>query len=85
MTRPEPRSVLTEPATVTLEKGYYSWCSCGYSKDEPFCDGKHIGKGFCPMTLIISEEQETLTLCQCKRTQTPPYCDGSHGRTHSSI
>ena len=31
---------------VSVEVGKrYSWCSCGFSKNQPFCDGTHKKKG----------------------------------------
>ena len=31
-----------QPAGVELEAGKdYYWCSCGHSKNQPFCDGSH--------------------------------------------
>tara|TARA_Y100001949_G_C15881380_1_gene283960 strand:+ start:322 stop:549 length:228 start_codon:yes stop_codon:yes gene_type:complete len=31
---------------VSVEVGKrYSWCSCGFSKNQPFCDGTHKEKG----------------------------------------
>jgi len=31
---------------VFVESGKrYSWCSCGFSKNQPFCDGTHKEKG----------------------------------------
>lgn len=73
----EPHIAAKVPAVLTLEPGTYSWCSCGYSQNQPFCDGAHMGKGFCPTTLTI-EETRKVALCQCKYTQNPPYCDGAH-------
>jgi CDGSH-type Zn-finger protein len=68
-----------DPITVTLPKGVYSWCSCPYSQTQPFCDGKHIGKGYCPVVLKLKTEQ-SVTLCGCKYSQNRPYCDGTHAR-----
>ncbi|CAO4840037.1 MAG: hypothetical protein CNLJKLNK_00437 [Holosporales bacterium] len=62
----------------TLEEGKtYYWCTCGLSKNDPFCDGAHKGTG---QKSLPFQVQETCTqkLCGCKKTQNPPYCDGSH-------
>ncbi len=67
----------TTPDIRPLDPGVYSWCTCGFTREEPFCDGAHIGKGMCPMTFTL-EESRTVALCRCKKTRTPPYCDGSH-------
>ncbi|MBY0402615.1 MAG: CDGSH iron-sulfur domain-containing protein [Cyanobacteria bacterium] len=79
-----PRVADTQPAILPLKAGIYSWCSCGHSETEPFCDGKHIGKGFCPKTFSLKSAQ-TVALCLCKHSQNPPYCDGSHGCLSGSV
>ncbi len=70
----------TKPIAVNLEAGEeYYWCSCGQSRNQPFCDGSHRGTEFTPMAFSVGEAQEAY-LCQCKRTNTPPFCDGAHAR-----
>jgi len=70
----------TKPIAVNLEAGEeYYWCSCGQSRNQPFCDGSHRGTEFTPMAFSVGEAQEAY-LCQCKRTSTPPFCDGAHAR-----
>ncbi len=70
----------TKPIAVNLEAGEeYYWCSCGQSRNQPFCDGSHRGTEFTPTTFSVGEAQEAY-LCQCKRTSTPPFCDGAHAR-----
>jgi len=73
-----------EPAAVDVEKGKtYYWCTCGLSKNQPFCDGSHKegnkvnGTDFKSMP-YVAEKTETLWFCQCKQTKTPPFCDGAH-------
>ena len=73
----EAKIAAKEPAVQTLEAGTYYWCSCGQSKNQPFCDGSHQGTDFEPVAFEISETQQ-VALCQCKRTATPPFCDGKH-------
>ncbi|XP_006014374.1 CDGSH iron-sulfur domain-containing protein 3, mitochondrial [Latimeria chalumnae] len=65
-------------ANLEAEK-HYSWCSCGYSKKQPFCDGSHkrAAPGLSPLRFTL-EESKTVWLCGCKHTKTPPYCDGTH-------
>ncbi|MDQ3023994.1 MAG: CDGSH iron-sulfur domain-containing protein, partial [bacterium] len=36
-----PKLVDLQPMIMTLAPGRYSWCSCGYSKKQPFCDDSH--------------------------------------------
>ena len=67
-----------KPIAVDLKKGkHYSWCQCGQSKEQPFCDGSHQGY-FCePVNFTVSEDK-TKKLCTCKKTSNAPYCDGTH-------
>ncbi|MEK7433660.1 MAG: CDGSH iron-sulfur domain-containing protein [Cyanobacteriota bacterium] len=65
------------PAVVELEAGTYYWCTCGKSKNQPYCDGSHQGSSFTPMVLEITEKKK-VALCQCKQTNNAPFCDGAH-------
>jgi len=76
-----PHRAAEGPMKLTLEPGLYSWCACGYSKTQPFCDGTHKEES-CPtnrrsLKFEITEER-TVSLCCCKHTKTPPFCDGTH-------
>ena len=68
------------PIKVELEaeKNYF-WCSCGKSKNQPFCDGSHAGTGLAPLK-FTAEKSGPAALCQCKATANGPFCDGSHAR-----
>jgi CDGSH-type Zn-finger protein/mannose-6-phosphate isomerase-like protein (cupin superfamily) len=55
----------------------YLWCSCGRSKQQPFCDGSHAGTGFAPVAYKAVRDEEVI-FCGCKHTASPPFCDGSH-------
>ena len=68
-----------KPAVLELEPGTYWWCSCGKSKNQPFCDGSHAGSEFSPMELVIDENKK-VALCQCKHASKAPLCDGTHNR-----
>jgi CDGSH-type Zn-finger protein len=57
--------------------GRYFWCSCGRSKQQPFCDGSHAGTGFAPVAFTAARDEEVI-LCGCKQTGSAPFCDGSH-------
>jgi CDGSH iron-sulfur domain-containing protein 3 len=66
------------PNVVDVEAGKsYYWCSCGKSKNQPFCDGAHIGTDFSPLAYIATESK-TVYFCGCKQTANAPMCDGSH-------
>ncbi|MBI1768236.1 MAG: CDGSH iron-sulfur domain-containing protein [Bacteroidetes bacterium] len=69
------------PAELELEPGIvYSWCRCGRSKNQPFCDkGSHIGTGLEPKEFTVSSKRK-VWLCMCKQTKLVPYCDGSHNK-----
>ncbi|MHB1920745.1 MAG: CDGSH iron-sulfur domain-containing protein [Chitinophagaceae bacterium] len=69
----EPKSVLVKPGKT------YSWCACGLSATQPFCDGKHKLED-CGMQSLKwqFEEEKEVWLCQCKHTSNPPFCDGTH-------
>ena len=67
----------SEPAALELEAGTYLFCQCGYSKNQPYCDGSHHGTNFKPLAFEVKQKQK-LKLCTCKLTSKPPYCDNSH-------
>ena len=53
------------------------WCSCGLTKNAPWCDGSHKGTPMKPVKVDLAAGQSGL-FCMCKQTKTPPYCDKSH-------
>ena len=73
----EAKIAAKEPAVLELEPGTYYWCTCGESKNQPYCDGSHEGTEFTPMEVVL-EEKKKVAFCQCKRTGNAPYCDGTH-------
>ncbi len=73
----EPIVVDKQPAVLELDAGTYYWCSCGRSKNQPFCDGSHEGTDFTPVEFTLNEKT-TVALCLCKHSKNPPFCDGSH-------
>jgi CDGSH iron-sulfur domain-containing protein 3 len=76
-----PHIAACTPLELYLEPGVYSWCSCGYARVQPFCDGSHkdpaCGTNRKSVKFELAEAQ-TVKLCRCKHTRRPPYCDGSH-------
>lgn len=67
-----------EPSTVELKAGqYYLFCQCGFSQNQPFCDGSHHGTSHKPLRFQARKDGST-RLCTCKRTGAAPFCDDSH-------
>ncbi len=85
-----PNIAKCEPALVKVVPGkIYSWCTCGLSETEPFCDSTHkriepnineLGEKVLPFRSlkVQFEKEEEVWFCQCKQTSTPPFCDGTH-------
>lgn len=46
-----------EPFELTLDAGTYYICSCGQSKNLPYCDGFHQGTGLQPLSLELESPQ----------------------------
>lgn len=55
----------------------YLWCSCGLSKNQPWCDRSHIGTPFRPVP-YVAEKSTSVLFCGCKQTGAAPFCDGTH-------
>ncbi len=76
----EPKIAGRAPMAVEVTAGEkYFWCACGRSKNQPFCDGSHVGTEFAPVAFTVEETGKAF-LCMCKRTGNRPYCDGTHAR-----
>jgi CDGSH-type Zn-finger protein len=70
---------------VNLKGGqYYTFCTCGRSKSQPFCDGSHKNTEFMPLKFYV-EKDKTVGLCMCKQAKTSPFCDGSHKNVPDSF
>ena len=74
-----PKIAKYKPYYSELKKGRpYAWCSCGLSKNQPFCDGSHKGTGFEPVRYVAQHEGEEVLFCGCKHSAEKPFCDGAH-------
>lgn len=76
-----PKLAICEPAGIEVEPGkIYSWCSCGLSEKEPFCDSTHKNIEGMPFrsVKVTFDKAQVVWFCQCKRTKTPPFCDDTH-------
>jgi CDGSH iron-sulfur domain-containing protein 3 len=74
--RPIPQRM---PIVGVSEAGEYWWCSCGRSRNQPYCDGSHKTSNCLPLRVRLSEDKK-VAWCACKRTKTAPWCDGSHAK-----
>jgi len=62
-----------EPIAVEVEKDKsYYWCSCGESKNQPFCDGSHKDTEFTPAT-YKAEETKTVYFVLANKLITNPF------------
>ena len=74
----EPVVAQKSPVNVNLVEGQtYWWCSCGRSKNQPWCDGSHAGTGLTPIE-YTAKRTRSMMMCACKATKKGPFCDGSH-------
>jgi len=74
-------SLNKNPIKVKVEKGkIYSWCTCGLSRKQPFCDGAHKKERKFKSFKYFAEETTEIYFCCCKTTKRPPFCDGSHSK-----
>ena len=73
----DPKIAGRKPVVLELEPGTYTWCQCGRSRTQPYCDGSHVETEHRPVEFTI-EEKKNYALCMCKRTGNAPFCDGTH-------
>lgn len=80
-----PKIAQTQPYKIDVVAGEkYSWCSCGLSSKQPFCDGAHKafknadGSSVMKSVSYIANESKTVFFCGCKHSKNGMFCDGSH-------
>jgi len=75
-----PHIAQKAPYPVEVEEGKsYFWCTCGQSKNQPFCDGSHKGTAFNPVK-YTAEASKKVFFCGCKHSAKAPLCDGAHNK-----
>ncbi|MSU65038.1 MAG: CDGSH iron-sulfur domain-containing protein [Opitutus sp.] len=74
---PVPTIAQKSPYVLGMKPGTYYWCTCGGSKNQPFCDGSHKGTAFAPQKVEIAVEGK-VAWCGCKHSKNGASCDGSH-------
>jgi CDGSH-type Zn-finger protein len=81
MSNDKPVIAANYPIEVAVQKDKnYSFCTCGHSTNQPWCDGAHKSVEGCELKplRVTFEEDKKVWLCQCKQTKNAPFCDGSH-------
>jgi CDGSH iron-sulfur domain-containing protein 3 len=71
---------------VTIDSGKSVWaCTCGMSKNYPYCDGAHKAYNAANGTKFAPKQVENTTaapmdayLCSCGHSKSGVFCDGSH-------
>ena len=72
-----PKIAKVGPYLINEKAGKKAFCTCGESKNNPYCDGSHKGTGFIPEIIILEEDQK-VAWCGCKHSNRTAFCDGSH-------
>ena len=80
-----PKIAAKHSFAVTVEVGKkYFWCSCGFSQNQPFCDGSHSavknpdGSSVMKSVMFEATENKTVYFCGCKHSKSGMFCDGTH-------
>jgi CDGSH-type Zn-finger protein len=74
-----PKIAQKSPYLVDAEVKTYVWCACGESKNQPYCDGSHVGTEFTPKIVKIEAEKK-VAFCGCKHSANGAFCDGTHAK-----
>ncbi len=72
----DPEMPKRGPFVVNVQAGKtYLWCSCGRSKNQPWCDNSHAGSKFLPIEFTAPIDGE-FHMCGCKQSNNKPFCYG---------
>jgi len=72
------KTIIMEPTQVELKPNItHLFCQCGFSKNQPFCDGSHHGSKYKPLPFEVKKIVNA-RLCNCKLSKKSPFCDDSH-------
>ena len=83
-----PEGAAAPPSSRAITLGApYTYCSCGHSQTDPFCDATcasaplaPLHQAHPPLAFTCTKRQTFVLLCGCKRTKAPPFCDGGHSK-----
>jgi CDGSH-type Zn-finger protein len=71
-----------KPIKIKCKEGrIYMWCACGWSRNQPFCDGTHRISQFQIKLMPIPwtcKKTGYYWFCNCKKTGKKVFCDGTH-------
>ncbi len=80
-----PKIAAKSSFKVEVKKGQkYFWCSCGFSQNQPFCDGAHKafknedGTSIMKSVMFEAKEDGVVAFCGCKHSANGVVCDGTH-------
>jgi CDGSH-type Zn-finger protein len=76
----DPKIAQKAPYVLDTKAGNYSWCTCGLSSKQPFCDGAHKGVTELKSLKVEIKEAKKVAWCGCKHSKNGAFCDGSHAK-----
>ena len=81
----QPKIAFRGQINIEVQGGtIYSYCTCGHSQNQPFCDGSHrgvnaqYGKNVFTPSEFQQEESGTVGFCGCRHSKLGAVCDGAH-------
>jgi CDGSH-type Zn-finger protein len=74
----KPKIAGYKPIKQEVEPGIYAICQCGWSSNQPFCDGSHRETSDLRPIMITVEQPQKFSFCTCKHSRNFPFCDTTH-------